>query len=60
MAMDSGSKTGATLLAVGMAAVLYLMYRVRAYPKYELVLLLFLIGQIVNLVLIVRDARKGE
>jgi membrane protein implicated in regulation of membrane protease activity len=56
--MDSGSRTGLGLLAIGVAAVIALMLKLRGHMLFEVVLGVFLVLQIVNAVLIVRSADR--
>lgn len=56
--MDSGSRTGLSILAIGALAVVALMVKVRGHLLYEVVLGIFLALQVVNAVLIVRSDRR--
>ncbi|SEG17894.1 hypothetical protein SAMN05421819_2077 [Bryocella elongata] len=56
--MDSGSKTGLTLLSIGAVAVVALMIKLRGHLVFEIVLGVFLALQVVNAVLILRSAKR--
>ena len=56
--MDSGARTGLSILAIGAIAVIALMVKLRGHMLFEVVLGIFLALQIANAVLILRGAHR--
>lgn len=56
--LDSATKMGIALLLVGMAAVIALMLKLHGHLLYEAILAAFLIGQVVNLAILVKGSMK--